>query len=250
MTRRRTKAKESREEVAMLQELKATSHQALTGSVLEPNPAYRTAVGVIGAALPPALLTWATGQGVQSSLSAYYYTAGRDWFVGTLWVIGVFLIFYKVHPGTSTSRYQSVRSGDADAYLGKFAGISAVIVALFPTTPPPGLTQPPVIGMAHGLAAFVTFAALSLFPLLLFSQSRRKARLYMLCGWAMLVCLSLIAIYQFSPESLRQSLAPWRPVLLLEWVLVWVFGLSWFVKGLELARGERMSKGVPPEVAA
>jgi hypothetical protein len=189
------------------------------------------------------------GQGVQSSISAYYYTAGRDWFVGTLWVIGVFLIFYKYHAGLSKSRFQSVRSGDADAYLGKFAGIGAVLVALLPTTPPAGLTQPPIIGMAHGLAAFVTFAALSLFPLLLFSQSSSKARLYISCGWVMLVCIGLIAAYQFSFESLRQALAPWRPVLLLEWVLVWVFGYSWFVKGREMARGERAPKGIPPAVA-
>ena len=68
----------------MLQQLKAASQQVLAGSVLEPNPRYRTAVGVLGVALPPALLVWAIDQGVQSSISAYYYTAGRDWFVGTL----------------------------------------------------------------------------------------------------------------------------------------------------------------------
>jgi hypothetical protein len=233
----------------MLQQLKTATRQALAGSILEPNPAYRTAVGVIGVALPPALLVWAIGQSVQSSLSGYYYTAGRDWFVGTLWVIGVFLIFYKFHPGTSRSRFQLVRSGELDAYVGKFAGIGAVLVALLPTTPPCDsppcrLTQPPVIGMAHGLAAFVTFAALSLFPLLLFSQSSRKAGLYKSCGWAMLVCMCLIAAYQFSPESLRQSLAPWRPVLLLEWMLVWVFGYSWFVKGREMARDARVPKPI------
>lgn len=230
----------------MWHQLKAASHQALAGSILEPNPAYRTAVGVIGVALPPALLLWTAGQGVQNSISAYYYTAGRDWFVATLSVIGVFLIFYKFHPGPSTSRFQSVRSGNADAYLGKCAGIGAVLVAFLPTTPPPAiLTQPPIIGKAHGLAALVTFAALSLFPLLLFSQSSSKASLYKSCGWVMLVCIGLIAVYQFSPESLRQSLAPWRPILLLEWALVWAFGCSWFVKGREMAgRGQRMPKGI------
>ena len=79
----------------MLQQLKATSQRVLEGSVLEPNPKYRTAIGVLGVALPPALLVWAMDAGVQSSISAYYYTAGRDWFVGTLCVIGVFLVFYQ-----------------------------------------------------------------------------------------------------------------------------------------------------------
>jgi hypothetical protein len=222
----------------MLQQLKAASKKVLAGSVLEPNPKYRTAIGVLGVALPPALLVWAMNQGVQSSISAYYYTAGRDWFVGTLWVIGVFLIFYQYRPQRAEpakSRFPSIRSGRADAYLGKCAGVAAVLVALLPTTPPARPTQPPVIGAAHGVAAFVMFVSLSLFPLLLFSQSSEKARFYKVCGWSMLACLTLIGVYALSPETLRQALVSWHPVLLLEWVLVWVFGYSWFEKGREQA---------------
>jgi hypothetical protein len=177
-------------------------------------------------------------EGVQNSISAYYYTAGRDWFVGTLCVIGVFLIFYHYRPQHSElakSLRPAIRSGRADAYLGKCAGTAAVLVALLPTTPPAGLTQPPIIGAAHGAAALVTFASLSLFPLLLFSQSIEKAGLYRLCGWLMLACLALIGVYALSPEAVRNALAPWRPVLLLEWVLVWIFGYSWFEKGRESA---------------
>ena len=37
-------------------------------------------------------------QGIESSISAYYYTSARDWFVGILWVIGVFLFFYRCRP--------------------------------------------------------------------------------------------------------------------------------------------------------
>jgi hypothetical protein len=220
----------------MLQQLKAASEEVLAGSVLEPNPKYRTAIGVLGVALPPALLVWAMNQGVQNSISAYYYTSGRDWFVGTLSIIGVFLIFYQYrpqHPELAKSLRPSVRSGRADAYLGKLAGVAAVLVALLPTTPPAGLTQPPIIGVAHGAAAFVTFASLSLFPLLLFSQSSQKAGRYRLCGWLMLACIALLVVYALSPESLRQAVSPWRPVLVLEWMLIWVFGYSWFEKGRE-----------------
>ena len=111
-----------------------------------------------------------------------------------------------------------------------------MLVALLPTTPPQGLTQPPIIGIAHGAAAFVTFGSLSLFPLLLFSQSSEKAGLYRTCGWLMLGCLALIGVYALSPEALRTALAPWRPVLFLEWALVWIFGYSWFEKGREAVR--------------
>lgn len=237
----------------MLQELKATSQKVLSESVLEPNPKYRTAIGVLGVALPPALLLWAVGDGLQNSLSAYYYTAGRDWFVGTLCVIGVFLIFYQYqprHPERAKSQRAAIRSGRADAYLGKCAGVAAVLVALLPTTPPEGLTQPPIIGAAHGAAAFVTFASLSLFPLLLFSQSSRKAGVYRSCGWLMLACLGLIAVFALSPEPLRQAVAPWRPILLLEWVLVWIFGYSWFEKGRESAARSVVATSACPRRSA
>src|SRR5262245_7953324 len=190
----------------MLQRLKAASQGALEVLVLEPDPKYRIAIGVLGVVLPPALIMWTKGQGLQSSISAYYYTAGRDWFVGTLWVIGVFLIFYQYRPQNPelVKSPSPVQSGRADRYLGKCAGVAAVLVALLPTTPPEGLTQPPIIGEAHGAAAFVTFLSLSLFPLLLFSQSSKKARHYRICGYLMLACLALIGIYAFSPEALRQ----------------------------------------------
>ena len=224
----------------MFQRLKAKTEEFLGGSVLQPNPKYRMAIGILGAALPPVLvLLWRAADGVQSSISAYYYTGGRDWFVGTLWVVGVFLIFYQYkpqQPGQAKSQLRHIRSGLADASVGKFAGVSAVVVALFPTTPPVGLgNQPPTIGMAHGVAAFVLFASLSLFPLLLFSQSRERVRIYKWCGWLMLLFLGLIVAYAFAPDSVRMYLAPWKPVLVLEWLLIWAFGLSWFAKGREPA---------------
>ena len=58
-----------------LQQAKTKSEEILAGSVLEPNPKYRTAIGFLGVALPPVLLVWAVKDGVQSSISAYYYTA-------------------------------------------------------------------------------------------------------------------------------------------------------------------------------
>jgi hypothetical protein len=128
----------------------------------------------------------------------------------------------------------SVRSGRADAYLGKIAGLTAVCVALFPTAPPPGSDMaPPRIGMAHGIAAAVLFLCLSLYPLWLFKQSRERTAVYNLCGGLMLLSLTLIAAYTRAPESVRTSLGPLRPILVLEWVLIWAFALSWFAKGMK-----------------
>jgi len=215
---------------------KLTASEILGGSVLQPYPSYRMAIGVLGVTLPPILVIGFAFAGLQNSISAYYYTTGRDWFVGTLWVIGVFLIFYQYmpqQPGRARSTRPLIQSGLADAYLGKIAGISAVAVALFPTYPPAGLMHPPIIGKTHGVAAFVLFACLSLFPLVLFSQSKSNLRLYKWCGWLMVVFLGLIAAFALAPESVRQALAPWRPVLALEWLLIWAFAVSWFAKGYE-----------------
>jgi hypothetical protein len=217
---------------------KLTAKTVLGGSVLQPYPEYRMAIGVLGVTLPPLLVIGNAVKGLQNSISAYYYTPGRDWFVGILWVIGVFLFFYQYtprQPGRAKSKMPQIQSGSADAYVGKIAGIAAVLVALFPTNPTAGLSQPPIIGKMHGFAAFVLFASLSLFPLLLFSQSRSNVRLYKWCGWLMLLFLGLIGAYALAPEDVRQSFAPWRPVLVLEWLLIWTFGLSWFAKGFEQA---------------
>jgi hypothetical protein len=215
--------------------------------ILETHPHYRTAIGVLGASLP-VILIGASLLGVldtpelPTSISAYYWTAMRDWFVGTLFVIGVFLFFYTYTPHNdgvdSRSKYEAVRKGKADAWLGKVAGIAAVLVALLPTNPPPSTVQPPTIGMLHGIAAGALFACLALFPLLLFSQSTKKARVYQTYGWAMLGTLAAIVIYQFAPETVRNALAPAKPVLFLETFLIFVFGKSWFDKGRELAEAQ------------
>jgi uncharacterized protein DUF998 len=211
------------------------------GSVLETHPHYRTAIGVLGVTLPPILIVVSLlrNQELESSISAYYYTPMRDWFVGTLWVIGVFLFFYRYRPrqlAEARSRWRPVQSGVADSWLGKIAGFCAVLVALFATTPPPtSSAQPPAIGIIHGGAAAILFICLALFPLLLFSQSRKRGQVYRRFGWAMIALLILVVAYAFAPEDVRLATAPWRPVLILETLLIVVFGVSWFEKGRELA---------------
>jgi hypothetical protein len=157
----------------MLQELKS----AAKGSVLETHPHYRTAIGVLGVLLPILLIvsSLVQQQQIRNSISAYYHTSARDWFVGTLWVLGVFLFFYRYRPlnvSAPRSQSESIRTGAADAWLGKIAGVSAVLVALLPTTDEGSPAQPAIIGTAHGVSAAILFICLSLFPLLLFSQSR------------------------------------------------------------------------------
>lgn len=233
--------------------------RAASSSILETHPHYRTAIGVFGVSLPPILMlaSWLgflETRELQNSISGYYWAGMRDWFVGTLFVIGVFLFFYQYTPrhqgDRARTQFSAVRKGRADAWLGKIAGICAVLVALLPTTPPASATQPPTIGMIHGAAAGGLFTCLALFPLLLFSQSRRRGTVYRSYGWAMIAALVLVAVYQFAPESVRTALAPLKPVLFLETFLIVLFGVSWFQKGLELAEPEMDTEQVKTKIIA
>lgn len=227
----------------MLQELKS----AARGSVLETHPHYRTAIGVLGVLLPILLILSSLVRQleVRNSISAYYHDpAARDWFVGTLWVLGVFLFFYRYRPlqlNTPLSQPKPIQTGAADAWLGKIAGVSAVLVALLPTTDlSASAAQPAVIGKAHGFFAAILFICLSLFPLMLFSQSRKRGPFYRLIGRLMIALMLVVAVHAFAPETIRQALAPWKPVLVLEALLIWLFGVSWFEKGRELAEEEKV----------
>jgi hypothetical protein len=216
--------------------------RAVNGSILETQPGYRTAIGVRGVTMPlilmaASLLGFLKTRALENSISAYYWTGIGDWFVGTLFVIGVFLFFYKYSPfddDRPRSQFAAVRAGHADAWLGKLAGITALVVALFPTYQSVP-TLPPIIGKIHGGAAAILFLCLSLFPLLLFSQSRARERVQQAYGWSMLVVLLAIVAYQFGPENVRQATAWLKPVLIMETILIMLFGVSWFDNGRELA---------------
>lgn len=58
----------------------------------------RKFIGFLGMGLPFILLIggwWDFGEGIQSSVSAYYHTGMRNAFVGILFALGVFLMTYK-----------------------------------------------------------------------------------------------------------------------------------------------------------
>jgi hypothetical protein len=89
----------------------------------------RVVIGVIGILLPFALVigNWMVfGQlRILPSLSAYYHSDMRNWFVGSLWAIGAGLLVYL-----------AARRNLADSVISSVAGLLAVGVALFPTNAP------------------------------------------------------------------------------------------------------------------
>lgn len=187
----------------------------------------RKIIGIQGITLPfvlslGALIIFQTI--IQSSISSYYYTGMRGWFVGTLFVIGFFLLAYK---------------GDEliDDIAGDFGCVFAVGVALFPTTPDRAASSHDwLIGYVHLAFAALFFATLIFFSLYLFPKTHKdkkptkrklqRNKVYKICGYTMCFCISLIVGYSFLP-----FLKEYNPVFWLEAIAIVAFGISWLTKG-------------------
>jgi hypothetical protein len=214
--------------------------QKIAGSGIN-EPLLRGIIGGLGFALPIILV--AVGLGLHGwpplgSLSDYYIWRTRDAFVGILFVIGWFLFAYK--------GYEKI-----DAIAGKLACLFALGVALFPNTE--GSWERYV----HFTCATLMFMILAFFSLYLFTKTdtspqglwptvksfrfraawrgekvktekRNRNRVYIICGVVIAACIVLVAIYNlFFQHTVIENI---KPVLILETIMIWAFGFSWFVK--------------------
>ena len=190
----------------------------------------RKAVGILSIALPLVLVVGKRlldGPGIQSSISAYYYTGMRDIFVGTLCATGVLLFSYR--------GYDRI-----DRLVANLAGVFVVGLALFPTASATGgSTAQSIVGHIHLTFASAYFLAQAYFSLVLFTKTdparqmtaRKKRRnvVYTACGCTIVVCLALVLVdFAFLEHSAVQAL---DPVFWLEVVAVFAFGISWLTKG-------------------
>lgn len=192
----------------------------------------RKVVGILGMALP--FVVFLGGKfifktDIQSSISSYYYTGMRDVFVGILWTIGFFLYSYRGY-------------GPIDNITGNLACVFAVVVSLFPTTADGTASRAEeIVGTVHLVFAALFFLTLSYFSLALFPKTNlnkqftlQKAQrniVYKVCGYVMLACIVLMAIYKFWVEDAVPGLQAFEPVFWLEATAIFVFGVSWFTKG-------------------
>jgi hypothetical protein len=202
----------------------------------------RKCIGIIGVALPPVLiigLILLEGQSkMLDSISVYYYSDYKsdynligNMFVSGMFATGIFLICYQ---------YRLL-----DDIISTLAGICAIGVALFPTTPPPDRNPNELqmmIGNWHTRFAIGFLILLAVFSLFLFPKSgekdpkkrtpekRKRNGVYYGCGIAMLIILVVAGLDLVVPK-LNQWLQPIHPTTWLEGLAVEVFGIAWFVKG-------------------
>lgn len=194
--------------------------------------AMRRAAGWIGILLPIviAFLTWAVGSShhLPDSISASYYTIGRNYFVGSLCAVGIFLICAVGY--------------NEDRFLSFFAGALAFVVAFSPCTPPEAscITIHFHSNVLHGIAAallFLDFAWMCLFRFThsgshLTEEKKTRNSVFRTCGIVMIVAMSVQVV-----ASVIYLINGWHVDHLtygVETVCLVSFGFAWIVKGQQL----------------
>ena len=116
--------------------------------------------------------------------------------------------------------------------------LTALGVALFPTTPELGATaRDNLVGAVHLACAAGLLLTLAYFSLRLFRlmgpnptpQKLQRNRVYAACGYTILACVALCVVVKLLPGN--AFLLRFSPLFWLEAVAVVAFGVSWLTKG-------------------
>jgi hypothetical protein len=202
----------------------------------------RVVVGVIGILLPFALVigNWMVfGQSrILPSLSAYYHSDMRNWFVGSLWAIGSGLLVYL-----------AARRNLADSVISSVAGLLAVGVALFPTNAPH--TVPTTISKLHVALAALLFVLLGVICFRFGNRDGKREDRSVRWrttwrtihrGCAIVIWFAVVGSVALAALGSEDNHA----VFVGETVAVLAFGFSWFLKGSEIFNILREEHGLPP----
>jgi hypothetical protein len=187
----------------------------------------RKAIGIIGIALPIGLLIGkplVDGGGMLGSISAYYYSGMRNYFVGIMCALAVFFFSYRYAP--------------RDNFLSTLTCVFALGVAFSPTKPSGGdATWTTWLHFGCAVLFFLTLAYFAYFiftlpPLPKEKQEPRKRlrnKIYRVCGVTIVVSLLMSPILNLVLSS--EVRAQIHPLFWLESIAVWAFSFSWLVKG-------------------
>lgn len=199
----------------------------------------RQTLGVIAMGFPLLLLAggFITEGEVLPSISDYYFSAMRDFVVGALVAIGIFLMAYRGEP--------QARRDWIDTLTGLGAGAASIGLALFPNKPHTlgietffhAIMDDRISVGIHFLSSLVFLTTLTLYCLRIFSRdaTRVEQRVYWLCGWTIVV-VGVIATYAsfvraFDWFGARLLIENLNAIFWLEATGIWAFCIAWLVKG-------------------
>jgi surface polysaccharide O-acyltransferase-like enzyme len=171
---------------------------------------------------------------LQRSISDYYYTPMRNFYVGVLCAIGAFL---------ACSRGYDVY----DEITGYLAGAFAFGVAFFPSFDPRSGHYTLIemqIGFIHTTFAALMFLILGGICIFLFRKSspekpftrrkRNRNRIYGACGLVLVVCVVLMVI--LTARSAIEQRHPSHWLFWCESFALGAFGVAWLTKGEGILR--------------
>lgn len=166
---------------------------------------------------------------LQRSISDYYYTSMRDYYVGGLCAIAAFL--------ACSRGYELV-----DEIAGYLAGALTLGVALFPPVNPRSAVYTRFqveIGFIHTGFAALMFLVLAYFCIFLFRRSspekpltRRKKhrnRIYGICGLTIIVCI--VVLVTLTLKAVAEAHHPSPLLFWFESLALAAFGVAWLTKG-------------------
>jgi len=171
------------------------------------------------------------------SISDYYFSAMRDFVVGALVAIGIFLLAYKGEPVATQNRIDGLTS--------MAAGVASIGLALFPNKPHAvgietffhAIMADQISVALHFISSFIFLTALTLFCLRIFARGARpqEMQIYQICGWAIITAgviatfASLVRAFDwFASRALVENL---NLIFWLEAAGIWAFCVAWLAKG-------------------
>jgi hypothetical protein len=176
--------------------------------------------------------------GILPSLSDYYHSDMRNWFVGSLWAIGSGLLVYL-----------AARRNLTDSVISFVAGLLAVGVALFPTNAPHTILT--TISILHVAFAALLFGLLGVICFRFGNRDGKREDRSMRWrtrwrrvhrGCAIVIWVAVVASVALAARGSDNNYT----VLVGETVAVLAFGFSWFLKGSEIFNILREEHGLPP----
>jgi len=207
-------------------------------SIITSYKGLRKWIGILGMLLPFICMFGGCLFGhlpAQQSISHYYHTNMRDFFVGLLFGVSLFLITYK--------GYEHI-----DNVVTTLTGLAGFGIALFPCL----LNQEAscqIVGLfqvkastsdtIHMICALAFFFLLAMNSIFLFTltdpnkvmtkNKKNRNRIYRLCGIVILASLASLAVLHFvlDPVIMEQD----KIMLWFEMIMLLAFGFSWLTKG-------------------